>query len=100
MVCRRRGDLPSITAELPSTFSFHPEGPGVAVGFSDRNETAGFKFDYGPDEFLPWIAGHAVALAGQCPNRGSPGVGHLRIFAGRERELGLRAWRGLDLRTE
>ena len=27
--------------------------PGLAMGFSDRSETAGFKFDYEPDEFLP-----------------------------------------------
>jgi sarcosine oxidase subunit beta len=46
-------NLPCITAELPSTFYFHPEGPGLAVGFSDRSETAGFKFHYEPDEFLP-----------------------------------------------
>ena len=45
--------LPCITAELPSTFYFHPEGPGLAVGFSDRTETAGFKFEYEPDDFLP-----------------------------------------------
>jgi sarcosine oxidase subunit beta len=46
-------NLPAITAELPSTFYFHSEGPGLAMGFSDRTETAGFKFDYEPDGFLP-----------------------------------------------
>jgi sarcosine oxidase subunit beta len=46
-------DLPCITAELPSTFYFHPEGPGLALGFSDRNETPGFNVDYEPEEFLP-----------------------------------------------
>ena len=46
-------NLPSITAELPSTFYFHPEGPGLAIGFSDRSETAGFKDDYEPDSFIP-----------------------------------------------
>jgi glycine/D-amino acid oxidase-like deaminating enzyme len=45
--------LPCITAELPSTFYYHPEGPGLAMGFSDRTETPGFDVDYEPERLLP-----------------------------------------------
>jgi sarcosine oxidase subunit beta len=74
-------NLPCITAELPSTFYFHPEGPGLAVGFSDRNETAGFKFDYEPDDFLPALFALAARRAPALLNADVAGgwSGHYEI---------------------
>ena len=48
--------LPSqvpLTIDFPSLFYFHRQGPGLALGFSDREQAPGFYLDYEPDEWLP-----------------------------------------------
>jgi sarcosine oxidase subunit beta len=59
-----RPDLP-MTIDFATSFYFHPEGPGVLIGFSDPSEPAGFHLDTTADftdRIAPLIARRAPAL--------------------------------------
>lgn len=58
-----RGDGTPMTIDFTSSFYFHDEGPGLLVGMSDREETAGFKL--GRDD--AWLPGLAAAIERRAP---------------------------------
>ena len=59
-----------MTIDFSTTFYFHEEGPGMLVGMSDRNETAGFKLNRGDE----WLPGLAEAIERRAPSLSDIGI--------------------------
>jgi sarcosine oxidase subunit beta len=55
---------PSLTIDFPSNLYFHPEGGRLLLGWSDPDETPGFKLDFEPE---PWLDGVAEILERCAP---------------------------------
>jgi sarcosine oxidase subunit beta len=59
-------DLPTrlpMTIDFTSTFYFHREGPGLLIGMTDPEETAGFKLDRSDD----WLPRLTAAIERRAP---------------------------------
>jgi sarcosine oxidase, subunit beta len=53
-----------LTIDFPSAFYFHPEGRGLAVGWSDPNEQIGFNHEV---DLEGWMEGFVEPLAHRAP---------------------------------
>ena len=63
--------MPSLTIDFPSTFYFHREGKGLALGWSDPDEPPGFNLSF---ELERWLEQVGIIAEGRAPSVANYGI--------------------------